>query len=722
VSGGIYLTALMRTSCIQRSKRLLFTILFLSLTAVVYGQNERFVHRQESEARGASPVLGRDLWFCVPQNADPNDNAAKFFTIYATSEKKTVINIQITGQAAVKKQINPSEVWDYLLPRSVELKSSLDVEKDKAIHIWSDDADISVYFMSRNPYTSDGMYVIPAIGWGKEYVITSYSALLVDPRVDYPSEFTVVANQNNTVVTVVPSQDVRRTAEPTKPYHKKGSPFTITLQRGECLQVQTVFDLGGSDLDLTGTVVTANNPVGIVGASVCPFIPSDPYCDHILDMLPPVRTWAKTYYTLPFFGRVVGGDSFYLIGSKAGQIIYRNGNQYASIGRFESFYRPDITEPSEWTSTEPFLLVQYLNSSRFGGTNQNQGDPAMVVVNGAEQFSKKVVFQTPYIPPTSGQNKFTNYVNVLLRSSSISKTTFDGKPIMSVYAAKRFPIPGNPAWEGIRLGNNTTSKVPIGTHTIVSDSGVGVYIYGYATEDSYAWAGALGVKTPGSLDTIPPVAITSGQCFCARVDFTDNHTAPPASKLSSYIIDSLENIGFYPDPNFIPGSEATQSYYEFCVLDSTKDAYLSVSIYDNAGNRTTVISEYKARVATIAPAITNFGTVIPGNDGYDYVIITNTGTSPFTFKGSEVKLLGGLYFFVDSTGADGDIPPGGTRRVRIRFTPKIGPTVQDTVLFGDECVKVTALVVGNGGAPVKSFRRRCNDQLRYTFKSRNICV
>src|SRR5690242_15263542 len=161
----------MRTSTIQRAI-LYSAILFFAFSGVVFAQNKlRITHTQEKEWLGQSPILGRDLWFCIPQNADPNDNVGKIFTIYATSEKKTIINIQIQGQAVVKKQIAAGEVWDYEVPKGLELKSSLTAEKDKAIHVWSDNADLSVYFMSRNPYTSDGMYVIPTIGWGKEYVV-----------------------------------------------------------------------------------------------------------------------------------------------------------------------------------------------------------------------------------------------------------------------------------------------------------------------------------------------------------------------------------------------------------------------------------------------------------------------------------------------------------------------------------------------------------------------
>ena len=32
-----------------------------------------------------------------------------------------------------------------------------------------------------------------------------------------------------------------------------------------------------------------------------------------------------------------------------------------------------------------------------------------------------------------------------------------------------------------------------GSHSIISDTGVGAYVYGYGTDDSYAWNGGLGV-------------------------------------------------------------------------------------------------------------------------------------------------------------------------------------------------------------------------------------
>jgi hypothetical protein len=677
-----------------RIKVVLFTVMSLLLAGTSYSQSRiRITEQIEKESRGDAPYLGRDLWLAIPQNYDPKDVNGEIFSLYVTSEKNTTVNIQVSGQAVVKKPVAAGQVLTHVFPRNLEINRSSAIETDKAIHIWSDNADLSVYFMSRNDFTSDGMYVIPTTGWGKDYVVAAATALYVSAAVDLPSEFIIIANQDNTAVSIIPSQDIRKEGDPSGVLHAKGVPFTEFLKKGECIQYQTT---QSQDVpwDLSGTVVTSNNPIGVIGASACPFLPADPYCDHVNDYIPPVRTWSNTYYTTQFVGRKWGGDSFLIVASKAGQLIYRNGNLAATLGRYESYNPTDITGSNIWTSDAPFMLVQYINSATYGvpvGQPRNTGDPAMVVVNPAEQFAKTVIFQTPNITPGSGQSAFVNYVNVLLRTSSVPNTTMDGRLLTSYTPINRSPIPGT-GWEALRI-----EKVLPGRHKIVSDSGVGVYIYGYGPDDSYAWAGALGTKTVATLDTVPPTTKTLTDCFCARVNVYDIH--PDASKLSSVTIDSLDNTTFLPDPDFIPGGALDSSWYEFCIIDSSKPAYIVVSVYDIAGNRTTITSTYEPQIVSLSPDPVNFGTGNIGQNSYDYVIITNTGSVDYQFKDVNFRLGNGtLGFYVDSTGGDGPIPPGGTRKIRIRFNPIFGNTVTDTVLFGDECTKFSSKVIGNGGA------------------------
>lgn len=675
--------------------------------------NIRIFHTQEHESRGDAPYLGRDLWFAIPQNADANDHSQKYFNIYVTSPRNTTVNFQVGGGPVIKKPVTGGKVTIFTSPTpkvpggdislSTEITTSGVVEI-KSIHVWSDNADIAVYFLSRVPYTSDGMYVIPSIGWGKEYVVGAYSSLVVS-QVDYPSEFVVVANQDNTIITVVPNWDLRKDGFPGVIEHPKGKPFTQNLNKGECIQYQ-VTQAQSEEWDVTGTIITSNNPIGVMGASVCPFItPSDPYCDYILDMLQPVRAWANTYYTCPFAGRKYGGDEFLIVGSKDGQSVLQNGTSLA-LTRYGAFFQDAVTSPTLWTSTDPFMLVQYVCSATHGvpnGQQRNIGDPAMVVINPAEQFNKKVIFQTPTIDLASGQTNFTNYVNILLPAAHETKTTYDGQPLSGVIKGvklkERFSIP-NTIWEAIRL--TYSPGIGEGTHIVASDTGVGVYIYGYGVDDSYAWAGALGTKSPNDPDTIPPVAIANGPCFCAHVRIFD--TGPGQSKLSSYIADTAFNMAFYPDPNFQPGAGQDSSYYDMCVIDSSIEAYLSVSIYDIAGNRLTVFSTYKPQLVKFTPNPLNFGSVNVGNTAFRYDTICNTGLNPFHFKAANLLLSNGktfdnLGFSIDSTGADGDIPVGGCRVVKIKFASKFPPTEKDTMSIVDECVKIICPIIGNGGLP-----------------------
>ncbi len=668
----------------------------------------RITHTVISENQSA-PNLGRDLWLCIPQNFDRTLDATRYFYIFISSPRNTTAYIQVGNAPVLVRPItaNQTTTLSSLPPgneisKSAELQSSDFIESNKAIHVWSNDAELSVYFLSRAPFTTDGMYVIPTIGWGTEYVVASYNAFIVDPKLaDLPSEFCIVANQDNTFINIVPSVDIRQDGFPNIAAHPKGQQFSVVLNKGQCIQYQSTTPPSDQS-DLTGTKITSDKPIGLIGASVCPNVPPpDPSCDHILEMIPPVRVWSNTYFSAPFSGRKFGGDGFLLIGTKLGQVIYRNGVQVASLGaKFDFTYIYDVNNASAWTSDTSFLIVQYVLSSTHAAptfSNRNNGDPAMVVINPADQFGKKIIFQIATQILASGQGNFTNYLNLILPTSHEAKTTMDGRALNAVPGTQlfqRFPIPGT-QWEAIRLTFKQNQGE--GTHVVVSDTGVGMYLYGYTKDDSYAWAGALGVKSPNTKDTIAPKVDSAGLCFCAHIKMSDVH--PLASKLNSFNKDTSYNILYYPDPNFIIGAGTDSSFYDICVIDSSKEAYIEVSVSDIAGNLTTIKSTYKPSLIQFKPNPLNFGGGAVGVTQVLYDTLFNPGTFPFNFKRTNLALLNGaIGFVIDSTGADGPIPPGGFRIVRISFTPVNPPTVKDTLQLSDNCSVYKCPLIGNGGA------------------------
>ncbi len=685
--------------------------------------NIRITHTQTSENQ-SDTYLGRDLWFGIPLNFSPTNRSTKYFNIYVNSPRNTTVFMQIGGGAIVQKPVTAGKVTIFTsptptkpsndLPLSTEMYTSGVVEP-KAVHVWSNDADIAVYFLSRRDASSGGMYVLPATGWGKEYILGTYESIFEPTgQADWPSEFAIVANQDNTTVTIIPNWDIRKNGFPTTIEHQKKIPFTVNLNRGECVQYLTVLPVSDGECDLTGTIITSNNPIGVMGASVDPYLPfPNGFGDYCLTMLQPVRSLSNSYFTCPFAGRQFGGDVYGVIATTA-QIIYRNGVQVAILGfKGDHYFIQDETAPSPpaiWTSTDPFELMQYVPSAKFGapavGTTRNQGDADMTNINPSDQYGKKVYFQIPTIIPGTGQTTFNNYVNIILPKGHEAKTLYDGVPLgnagnpPTVSKKERFPIP-NTQWEAMRLSYTTGLKGE-GTHTVVSDTGVGVYLYGYGSDDSYSWAGALGTRTVNSPDTIAPLAFADGPCFCAHVRLYD--TGPLQSTLSSFIVDSAFNMTFNPDPNFIAGAGTDSSFYDMCVIDSSLEAYLSVTTYDIAGNSTTVVSIYKPQFVKFTPSPVNFGTVNVGNVGFQYDTICNTGLNPFHFNAGKLLLSNGsksdaLGFSIDSTGADGDIPVDGCRVIKLKFASVLPPTVKDTMTIFDECVKINNPIIGNGGAP-----------------------
>jgi hypothetical protein len=657
-----------------------------------FAQPARIQHTVVKQAKAGSQAMGRDLWFTMAKNYD--NQGGKYYELFVTGPKKTTVNIEVVGVSQLKIPIKPFEIAYYFVPLGWEVTTSGVVES-KAIHVWSNDADVTAYLLSRNPATSDGMYIIPSIGWGTEYVVAAYESLYegFGTPYDYPSEFSIVANQDYTLCKVVPSVDIRANGLPQTVLHKKGVPFEETLMRGQVVQYMAVLPDNADDYDMTGTVVTSNKPVGIVGASQCPNIPPDwPYCDHVCDMIPPVRTWSNTYCTIPFANRR-GGDTYLCIASKDGQTIYRNGAVHCILNKYEKYYRPDVSVASTWSSDAPFLLVQYINSTTWqdenGQDNAGIGDPAMVIVNPKEQYTKTVVFNTPLITTGTG---FQNYCNVIVDSVALKTTTMDGIPIKSYPNVSEMGQIPYSRFIGFRVRGLGAKG-----HIIQSDSGTGVYIYGYGSYDSYAWTGNFGTRTVDDPDTIPPVVSPTGSCYCATVGVADNHKLPPASKLSSITVDTSYNMTVTFDPDFVTGSGIDTSFYSMCVTDPSQDALLVMSIYDISGNKTTVTSTYKPMFANIQPPLYNYGTGIVGTKLYTYFTITNTGEVPYSFLTLKL-ILGNKGFLIDSADKS-DIPVGGTRKIKISFEPILQQTVTDTIFVDDGCSQFTAVVTGNGGQP-----------------------
>ncbi len=663
-------------------------------------------------AHDSTFAQGRDFWFAEQSNYWGTNLGGKYMRVYITSPNNCIAYVESIDGGKTSVAVTANTISSYDIPQYMEVESSGVVE-NKAIHVYCNTSDLTVYTMSHNEANSDGSHIIPSIGWGTDYVVAAYESLLATNATytyDLPSTCVIVANEDSTSVNITPSTDCREgtsSGGPPPPYltfYPKGQTFTVVLDRGQCMQLMPV-TLGSPEaaddsdsFDLTGTIIHSTLPVGVLGGASTTQIPSlYMYANHVEDMIPAVRTWGKTYFATNPIDSVPNHDraQYLFISSETNQAIFRHScdssdHSECVIPNQDGIYWDEIAGAQKFFSDQPFLVVEYINSSLYPDSIDGQGKPAEVRLNPREQFTKTVEFQAP--PVDSDETPYLSYANITVNANDAKKTLFDGKSI-SDFSFQCIDT----NWKIFTIPN-----VTVGVHTVMGDdSGVGVTVYGYGLDEAYAWSSSSGVATFQSPDSIAPRATISTQCFYSSVHLSDS--GAQATGLDMIRVDSDYNMTFLPDNNaFIEGSEQDTSGYSMYVTDPSKPATLIVSVFDAAGNHTTITSAYTAVVDTMQPLIQNLGTWVsskPANTAYD--TLYNRGTTIFDV--SELHLLKGNVGFslFDSIGGALDLSPlapGERRLIQIQFEAVDSVPAIDSIIYGNACGVQSVAVIGSGGA------------------------
>ncbi|MDF1613696.1 hypothetical protein [Desulfurivibrio dismutans] len=318
------------------------------------------------------------------------------------------------------------------------------------------DAPVHVYGLNRRQYTTDAFLGLPTHGLDMDYLVMSYFGAM-------GSQFAVIGVEDNTEVTIVPAASV--------PGRPAGEPFTITLNR-----LQT-FRLRGS-ADLTGTSIAASAPVAVMGGEECANVPRGVYaCDHIVDMMPPLTAWGKSFLTYPLATRL-RGDLFRVLASQDGTEVRIDGEPVATLNA-GGYYDQILTAPARVEANAPMLLAQYSVGQSY---DRVPSDPFMMLVPPSEQFLDHYVFATP----TSG---FNNFVNIVIPTPAVETLLLDGEPL----DPELFHPIGDSGFSG--------AQVPLqaGSHAIAAGQPFGIYVYGFASYDSYGYAGG------GAMEVINPI-------------------------------------------------------------------------------------------------------------------------------------------------------------------------------------------------------------------------
>lgn len=342
----------------------------------------------------------------------------------------------------------------------------------KAIHVTAQ-SPVSVHVVSEDATSADGYLALPTPGLGTKYYVMSYASTRYSG-----SEFAVVATQNNTTVNITPSG-----AGKTNP---AGVAFAVLLNAGETYQLANP-----ANSDMTGTLVTSDKQVAVFSGHRCTDVPSGVgYCDYLVEQLPDVSVWGKTFHTSPFSGR-----ARYTVRIIASQ----NGTTFTTMpaglvsGTLNAGQFADVimTGAGEFVSSSPVLVAQFMHGNADDASAK--GDPSMVLITPSEMGMTDATFGVHGLKGTTGA-----HMNVVTETAALATMKLDNT---AVNPALFTPLGGASIY--------STGTIPVvpGAHSLSGTVPFSALVYDYGISwnaVSYAYPVAAKLSLPVAAPAVNP--------------------------------------------------------------------------------------------------------------------------------------------------------------------------------------------------------------------------
>lgn len=376
------------------------------------------------------------------------------------------------------------------------------------VYLVKSDYPISAYLHSplANSNTNDASLLLPTKALGTEHIIPSFpaynDAVMPDTANGRPSYFVVIATENDTEVEWTPRAATfgDGTAFDTVQAKQKA---TASLNRYDVIQVGALTgdDTNFKAQDVSGTIVRANKPVVVMGATSCAKVPFDSPggsdCNHLQEQVIPTKYWGTKYVAANAPLRGTEKHIWRVYAGKPNQQIIVEPAvpgvppfMLAEFGQYK-----EITFPSGVSTTfksdAGFMAVQYIASRREVGPNDAFwfGDPAMYQTIPLEQHLKRYVFVT-------GDQYTQNYVQVIRRFNG-ADVLIDGVAVPDeLWTHLNATGDLNVEFADVPLfTEGNTTPLPSSVHIAESDDPFGINVIGYVAKSAYAYPGGMALKT-----------------------------------------------------------------------------------------------------------------------------------------------------------------------------------------------------------------------------------
>lgn len=310
----------------------------------------------------------------------------------------------------------------------------------------------SVYLGNYMEYSFDAAAVLPVASLGTDYKIATYQS-------DNYACFQAIATEDNTNIEFTLTNSIIDDATKTILY-AAGTTYTKTLQRGQVLHI--------AGLGLMGSSVKSTNtckPIAVFAGNYCADIPNScKACDVLVEEMPPLSAWGKTFLVAPNLersrdSRIViiprnDNTTVNLTSSSSTKAMTINTSQYIELELGTGVYY-------KIEASDAIAVTQYAIGSSCSGS----GDPFMIWINPLEQKIKESVFSAC---PSSQIDD--HYLLIFTPTATSSNTLLDGTSIGSSFSV----FPPDTTYSYARV------KISPTTHQLVNEYGFMAYVYGYA--------------------------------------------------------------------------------------------------------------------------------------------------------------------------------------------------------------------------------------------------
>jgi len=424
--------------------------------------------------------LGKEFYAVDLNNYDGSDteesaDAAQYSVtvsnpVTSTGDASVSITQRGAHETHVQERIAPGDLQVFDLVRYDAEDSFVG---DRSFYI---ESTIPVTAHQFNPannvgvFSNDASMLVPVHSLGKRYRAACWPFQVTNQNTSGLADYlTVVASEDDTEVQVVPRANVLPGEG--VPQTPAGVPMTVTLDEGQVLQLQS--QGGNTSNDLTGSLIDANRPVAVYSGNECAMVPANYWaCDHIEEQLHPIEAWGEHYYVVKFEPRGSEADIFRVIADEDGTEVTTEPELPGFPVTLDGgdFVEFEWGGDFEVESSDPVSLIQYMSGSQYTGALNGIGDPAMLVVVPSEQFVDEFIFLTP-------EGYLEDWITIV--AGNQADVTLDDDPI------------DDSAWHEFPSGDRRWARVEVepGVHHLHSDQPMGLTVYGYDDDVSYAYPG-----------------------------------------------------------------------------------------------------------------------------------------------------------------------------------------------------------------------------------------